>query len=390
MKHLYIIMMTAALAASCTGGSDNSLESKKKELETAQKELASLKERITALEKEISAEDPDFARQQSNAILVSIFKAEHKPFEHKVDVRGSVESRRNIAVAAQTGGEIQRVHVREGQQVSKGQVLVSLNADILRSSIAELRTSLELANSVYEKQSKLWEQKIGTELQYLQAKNNVESLQRRLATAQSQLDQTIIRAPFSGTVDQLPAREGEMASPGMPLVRVVSLEDAYIKADVSERFIGKFKAGDPVQVFFNSANQRLESTISSVSQVINPENRTFLVEVRIPAVTFMVKPNQVVVLEMRDYISEAALAVPTRLIQRDEQGQFVYIVDEQGDKPLARKVYITTGITSGTSTEVLDGLNGEELIVDQGYRDLSDGIEVIVKDSVASNGIAGK
>lgn len=377
MKNNYLIIALTVLAVACGAPSDDNqnLEAKKKDLEAARKEFASLKERIEKLEKEISEEDSTF-QQTENAILVSTFIAEKKPFEHKVEVRGAVESRKNVLISAQTIGEVERVHVREGQQVTKGQVLVSQNADVTRNSIAELKTSLELANSVYEKQSKLWEQKIGTEIQYLQAKNNKESLDRKLATAYAQLDMAIVKAPFSGTIDELPAREGEVASPGIPLVRIVSQQDMYIKADVSERFIGKFKAGDPVEIYFPTLDKKVASKVASVGQVINPENRTFVVEVALPRIDFNVKPNQVTVLELRDYVSEATLAVPTRIIQRDEDGQFIFVVDDRGERKLARKVHVVTGISYNSQTEILEGLEGSELIVDQGYRDLTEGVEV--------------
>lgn len=378
MKNILTIAIISVLAVACSKPEVLEVEAKKAELEKARSEAAKLNETIAKLEKEISALDPEFAKQNSKAILVSTFIAEKRPFEHKTEVRGAIESRKNVLIAAQTAGEIKRVHVREGQKVTKGQTLISLDAEIIQNTIAELKTALELATSVYERQAKLWEQKVGTEIQYLQAKNNKESLERKLATAYSQLDQAIVKAPFTGTVDQLPAKEGEVAVPGMPLVRLVNLDDSYIKADVSERFIGKFKAGDPVEVFFPANDQKLNSKIASVSQVINPENRTFIVEVHLPNVNFVIKPNQVVVLQLRDYVSEATLAVPTRIIQKDEGGQFVFIVDNRGGKMLARKVHITTGITFKTETEILEGLEGNEMIVDEGYRDLTEGIEVVL------------
>ncbi len=389
MKNKLYLVSFIALVAACSKPEVSNLEEKKKKLDQARQELVTLNETIASLEKEITALDPEFARQNNKAILVSTFVAEKRPFEHKTEVRGSVESRKNVLIAAQTAGEIKRVHVQEGQSVTKGQTLISLDAEIIQNTIAELKTALELATSVYERQAKLWEQKVGTEVQYLQAKNNKESLERKLATAKAQLDLAIVKAPFSGTVDQLPAKEGEVASPGMPLVRLVSLSDTYVRADVSERFIGKFKAGDQVEIYFPSTNQRLNSVISSVSQIINPENRTFIVEVKLPQVNFVVKPNQVVLLQLRDYVSEAALAVPTRIIQTDEYGQFVFVVDDRGEKKLARKIHVTTGVTSKTETEIIEGLEGNEMIVSEGYRDLTEGIEVVVagtKEGV--NGVA--
>jgi len=162
---------------------------------------------------------------------------------------------------------------------------------------------------------------------------------------------------------------------------LLTWQDTYIKADVSERFIGKFKAGDPVEVYFPAQDKKLKSRIAAVGQVINPENRTFVVEVVLPGVDFTVKPNQVTVLSLRDYVSEATLAVPTRIIQRDEDGQFIFVVDDRGERKLARKIHVVTGISYNTQTEILEGLAGSELIVDQGYRDLTEGVEVTLANS---------
>ena len=382
MKTIYLIPILLFVVASCGDnkeGNEN-IEAKKEKLTEAKTQLQELKSTIANLEKEIGALDPEFAKQNSKAILVSTFVAEKKPFEHKVEVRGSVESRRNVFLSAQTAGEIRRIHVREGQKVSAGQTLLELDADVIRKSIAELKTSLELAKTVYQKQTKLWEQKIGTEVQYLQAKNNKESLEGKLGTANAQLNLAIIKAPFSGTVDQLPAQVGEMAAPGIPLISVVSTDEMYLKADVSERFIGRFKAGDKVDVLFPLMDKKLTSSISSVGQVINIENRTFEVEVKLLKVEFVIKPNQVVVLQLRDYVNENALAVPTRLIQKDEDGQYIYAVEKRANASVARKIHVTAGISSDKETEIIAGLKGNELIVDQGFRDLTEGVEVMIAE----------
>ncbi|MEZ4946239.1 MAG: efflux RND transporter periplasmic adaptor subunit [Cyclobacteriaceae bacterium] len=384
MKTQYLFPIILLIAAACGGSEgDKNLEAKKAELDKARAELQKVKGTITELEKEISALDPEFARQNTKAILVSTFVAEKKPFEHKVEVRGSVESRRNVFLSAQTGGEIKRINVKEGQRVTQGQTLIELDADVIRRSITELKTSLELATTVFEKQSKLWEQKIGTEVQYLQAKNNKESLENKLSTMYAQLNLAMIKAPFTGTVDQLPARVGEMASPGMPLVRVVSTDEMYLKTDVSERFIGRFKAGDKVDILFPLINKTVSTVISSVGQVINEENRTFEVEAKLPNVNFVVKPNQVVILQLLDYVNEDALAVPTRLIQKDEDGQFIYIVDKRESGPVARKIHVVAGISSNKETEIAEGLQGDEQIVDRGFRELTEGVEVMIANNEA-------
>lgn len=382
MKNYILLMIAAITIVACQSG--NEVETKKKELDEAKLELLTVKEKIAILEKEISEIDPEYAKENSNAILVSTFVAKKKPFEHKVETRGAVESRRNVYLSSQTVGEIMKIHVREGQQVSQGQALIELDAEVLRKSIGELRTSLELANTVYEKQTKLWEQKIGTEVQYLQAKNNKESLESKLATMNAQLNQTVVRAPFSGTIDQLTAQLGEMASPGVPLIRIVSSQEMFLSSDVSERFIGRFKAGDKVDIYFPMIDKTIASVIASVGQVINPENRTFEVEVKLPSVDFIVKPNQVVLLRLSDYVNENAFAVPTRLIQKDELGQYIYIAEKREQGMVARKVHVTTGTTFDKETEIIDGLKGNEAIVDQGFRDLTEGVLVAVAEEAAA------
>lgn len=379
------------IVAACGGSDgDKNLEAKKEELNKARAELQEVKGTITRLEKEISELDPEFAKQNTKAILVSTFVAEKKPFEHMVEVRGSVESRRNVFLSAQTGGEIKRINVQEGQRVSQGQTLIELDADVIRKSIAELKTSLELATTVYERQAKLWDQKIGTEVQYLQAKNNKESLENKLSTTYAQLNLAMIKAPFNGTVDQLPARVGEMASPGVPLVRLVSTDEMFLKTDVSERFIGRFKSGDKVEIYFPLIDKTVATVISSVGQVINEENRTFEVEAKLPKVDFVVKPNQVVILRLLDYVNEGALAVPTRLIQKDEDGQFIYIVDQRESGPVARKIHVVAGITSEKETEITEGLQGDEQIVDRGFRELTEGVEVMISNNDAATAEVAK
>lgn len=384
MKNIFVLIVCMGLLASCGQGSD--VEEKKAELAEAKKEYKSLKEKIKTLESELEAMDSSYAKQSDKSVQVATFKPVKEPFEHRIEVRGAVASRKNVLLSAETAGSIDRVHVKEGNRVRKGQVMISIDADILRNNIAELKTSLELATTTYERQQKLWDQHIGTEMQYLQAKNNKESLERKLATTQSQLAQATVRAPFDGVVDEVMAREGEMAMPGTQLVRITSPQDTYITADVSERYIGKLSEGDEVEVFFPVQDVWLKSTINSVGQVINQENRTFALEVKIPKTDFVLKPNQVAVLEVRDYFEEKAYAVPTRIIQSDTKGKYIYEIKDAEDKQVAKKLYVKTGLSYDGQTEIVEGIAGSETLVSEGFRDLSNDVEV----AIAASRKAGK
>lgn len=389
MKKISYFLLLIALLYSCSSSESNDVAGKKKKLEQARKDLAALNRKIAELEKEISAVDPEFARQLRRAVPVSTVQVAKQPFEHKIEVRGSVESRTNVTINAQTAGEIKQVHVREGQNVMAGQLLISLDTEILRNTLAELEASLQLAKETFERQARLWQQKVGTEMQYLQAKSNKEALEHRIATTRAQIELAMVRAPFAGTVDELPARVGQVVTPGVPLVRLVGREQMYVKADVSERYIGRFKAGDKASIYFPSLDRQLSSTILSVGQIVNPENRTFTIEVMLPRTDFDVKANQVVVIELKDYVNNDAFAVPTRIIQRDEDGQFIYVLEEKDGRYFARKRYVITGVTSGNLTEITDGLRTGDQVVEQGYRDLVDGVEAEpvkpTSDSVASS-----
>jgi membrane fusion protein, multidrug efflux system len=384
MKYTYMLI-ALLIAGACSKPADD-LASKKKELDEALNEMITLKEKVSKLESEIRQIDPAFANNR-NAVLITLFPLEAKPFEHYIDVRGAIESNKNVALSSMAGGKIERVLVTEGQPVSAGQTLVIIESEILRNSINEVKTSLDLAETVYQKQEKLWQQKIGTELQYLQAKNNKEALEKKLKTLNSQLDQTIIKAPFGGAIDKVDALVGEIASPGIPLVRMVNPNDMYVKADVSEDFIGKFSAGDRVEIFLPSFNTRTASTISSVGNVINPENRTFRVELKFNS-NVGAKPNQVAVVSFRDYVNKKVISVPTKIIQRDNQGQFVFVTETKENALIARKAYVKLGLSYQGSTEVLEGLEGHESVVNEGFRELTEGAEVKIASRTSTKEVA--
>lgn len=376
MQKIILFSILSLLVIACKDEQD-----KVEELKEARRELKELQEKISRLESEIgsSGSSPDIG---GITVLVSAFKVEEEVLRHKIEVRGAVESRKNVMISAEMPGIIQRVLVKEGQDVDKGQTLMILEANIIRNNIATLKTQLELAQAVFERQKRLWEQNIGTEIQYLEAKNKKETLETQLATAYAQLDQAVIKAPFSGEIDAIPAREGELTQPGMPLIRLLNPDQMYITSDVSEKYIGRFQPGDSAEVYFPSQNKKVKSTITSVSNVINEENRTFAIEVSLPKTDFYVKPNQVVIVQLQDYKNEDAISVPTKVIRKDRDGSFVYTLEQENNNYQARKTRVSAGISFASRTEITEGLKEGDIVIEKGINDLTNGAQVkLVNDN---------
>lgn len=358
------------------GCSQSTLDEKKSELTNLRGQQKELIKQIETLEQEIKDEDPDFEKAADLTTLVSVMEVPIKDFHHKIEVRGSVESRKNIIISAELSGRINEIKVREGQRVSKGELLMVLDSESISRSIDELKTQLDLAKIVYDRQARLWQQNVGSEIQYLEAKNNKEAVEKRLASMYTELNKTKVRAPFSGSIDEIPIREGEFMMMGMPMVRMVSLAELYIKADVSERFIGKLSKGDEVEVYLPASEDRVISKITALSDVINLDNRTFKVEVDLSSIDQELRPNMVVVLQLTDYRNENATVIPTKIIQNDDVGPFVYKVIDNGSGMQAEKFHIETGASYRSMTEVFKGLTKGEQVIDQGFRELSDGMAI--------------
>ena len=370
------LILFALIIFSCE--QTDEIETKKGELTEAKEQLFTLKSKISKLERELV--ELGVVEVNTHLTLVSTITIDKKPFYHQVDIRGAVQSRNNVLISAETPAAVQNILVSEGQQVRKGQLLITQDGEVLGRTIKELESSLELATTMHERQKKLWEQNIGTEVQYLEMKNRKESLELKLATTRSQLNKTRIKAPFNGVVDMIDVRVGEMAQPGMPIIRLVSMSNMYIKADVSESFIGKFRRGQEVKVHFPSTDYTIHSKISSIGQVINPNNRTFEIEIIIPANGAKVKPNMITVLTLADYVNENAMVVPTNIIQSDRMGKYAFVVEEIEGNSVVRRVDIEPGITYGIETEIKQGLSGGETLVLKGGIGLTEGGIVEVKN----------
>jgi membrane fusion protein (multidrug efflux system) len=359
------------------------LAAKKEELKEKKVELQKMESSIKELEKEISVLDPEFGKKNRKATLITTTSVENKNFEHFIEVSGAVKSRKNILISAENMGNIQSIPVKEGYEVSKGQLILSMDTELYQRTLEQLKTEYDLATTMFEKQSNLWDQNIGTEVQYLEAKNRKESLENQLANVRTQISKSQVRAPFAGTVEEVFVKIGEMAQPGSPLVRIVNHRDMYVKADLSETYIGNFEKGDAVIISFPSIDQTIESKISSVGQVIDEKNRTFSVEALLPQTKFTMKPNLIAVIKIRDFHQDNAVVIPSKLIQKDNLGDFVFhYAEKHSDEYVAKKVQIDRGTTYKNKTMVTNGLNGTESLIDEGFRDVAEGTKVKVVENV--------
>ncbi len=383
--NLFFCLACLLLASACGNGSGDELAEKKATLEEKRKQLEQLNADIIVLEKEILALDPNFATQNIKKTLVTTLPVKSSDFTSYLEVQGTVESDNNVILSAETNGIVRNLLVKEGQFVGQGQLLVSQSSEVLQSSIAEVEKSLELAEVVFKRQSNLWEQRIGTELQYLEAKNNKERLERQLQTLRSQVGMANITAPFSGVVDEIFIRQGQNAGPGTQVLRLVNTQQVNVVAEVSETYLGKVKVGDLVKVDFPSLDKSQEAPISLIGQTINPENRTFRIEIQLTNPERTLKPDLLATVRIQEAKQADAIVIPTNLIQKDKAGEFVFVLDQEGKKQIARKVRVQRGDTYDNQTVILEGLQGDELLIDRGSREVADGSNVELSKQSSQN-----
>jgi membrane fusion protein (multidrug efflux system) len=312
---------------------------------------------------------------------VSVMNAKPESFKSYLEVQGRVDFDQNATVGSRAAGSLTSIRVQRGDRVSKGQTLATIDASILDANAAELRTRMDLARTVYEKQKSLWDQQIGTEIQYLQAKNNYQALQRNLATLNQQRALYNVVAPFSGTVDEVLPKLGEITAPGAPVVRLTSGTGGKILADVSEAYGNSIKAGDNAVVTIpDLGDAELPATVRVVSRSINATSRTFTVELRLKgAKAADLRPNMVATVRIQNYAAASATVIPVDIVQHDEENSYVYVVAQEAGKAVAKKRIIKTGNTYNGKVEVTSGLTGEDKIISGGYQNLNEGQKVAVQ-----------
>lgn len=372
MKKLILLSLVGILIAGC--GS----ESPSDKLEKLQAERDRIEAQIEQVKQQINAQNGDISSEDLTPVTIE--KITPRSFEHIINVQGTVESDNNILIPAQYSGVVKKIHVTEGQSVKEGQLLAELDGAILENTLAELEVNLELAKTVFERQSRLWEKEIGSEVQYLQARTNMEALEKRLAATREQYKLTKITSPIDGNVDEIMLKQGEAVAAGFPTIRVVRLSELKIAAQLSEEYIGQVKSGQPVTVRLPVLNKEFDSTISTVSQVIDPQNRTFLIEVLLPAQDEAIQPNSLAVLSIANYRTSDALTVPVDVLQRTEDKQFLFTAQansgSQNPSWTVSKVWVETGYRANNQVEILDGLESGDHIVVRGFQDLADGESV--------------
>lgn len=354
LNHTSVIAFATLLLASACGGSKD------------EKATAATPESNTPA---VTASAP--AAQK--ALPVGVTKVTPQTFNSYIEVQGRVDFDQNATVPSTAAGTLTSIRVQRGDRVGRGQVLATIDAAILDAAIAELRTRMELTQTVYDKQKRLWDQKIGTEIQYLTAKNNLDALKNTLATQQRQRALYTVKAPFAGTVDDVFPKLGEAAAPGTPIARLVSGTGAKVLADVSEAYASKLNAGDKALVKIDglAGNEEVPATVRTVGRVINTSSRTFTVELRLndQQLARHLRPNMVAVVRVQDYTKKAAVTVPVDVVRHDEKDAFVFVAD--GGK--ATKRIVKTGASYGGQTEIVSGLNPGDDVITGGYQNLSEG-----------------
>jgi membrane fusion protein, multidrug efflux system len=309
----------------------------------------------------------------NNPVAVNVNTVVPKEFKHYIEVQGKIDGEENVSVSAQTMGVIKAIYVKAGQTVKKGQVLADIDADVLYQSLAEVQQQLQFATDLYNKQKSLWDKKIGSEVQYLTAKNNKESMEKRSNTLKDQIDMYKIKSPINGTVEDLPIKIGQNIAPGLTAVRVINFSSVKAIAEVAEAFSSKIKMNDDVKIFFPDLNKEISSKISFTSKFINPVNRTFVVESKFVPEGDNVSANMIAIVKINDYVKESAIVIPVNIIQNSMGSKYVFVVKQENNKKVARKQDIQPGLTYNGLVEVLSGLNSGDQIITIGYQDLKEG-----------------
>jgi RND family efflux transporter MFP subunit len=390
MKKLAVLLSIPLLLLSCGSNEEGKsveeiienedlaeIRAKKSELSQQQSDLT---QKLDKLDQAIDRLD-----KTRRLDLVEIQQISDTLFKHYAEVQGDVATDENIVIYSEFSGILQDLRVEEGQQVNKGQVLAKIDDGGLSSELAQLETQATLAKTTFERQKRLWEQNIGSEMQYLEAKTNYESMQNSVKRLQSQLDKTIVRAPFSGIIDEVLTEQGEVVSPGQSqLFRLVSLKNMYVEAAVPENYLNTVGKGTEVIVEISSLDREFEGEIRRVGNTINPNNRSFNIQVAVPNENGMIKPNQIATIRLNDYTAENAIIIPESALLKNSKGESVVFTlqEKEGEENIgtAKRKIVETGYSYNNKVEITKGLETGETLIVEGAKNLRDGQEVKIRN----------
>lgn len=365
-KNSILMLALAILMTACGGGSD-----KKAELEKLKKQKADLEIKIAALQEEVLKTDTTIKEKVLDVVAVPVTL---QPFKTYIEIQGRVDADENVFVSSEMPGTISKINVKIGDQVSKGTVLAETDSRAMQQQIVDLNTSLDLAKQVYEKTKSLWDQKIGTEIQFLQSKTNKESLENKIITMQEQIRMGKIISPINGTVDNVNIKLGQSVAPGMQAISVINFSTLKVKAEIAETYASRVKTGNEVVVLFPDTKDTIVSTIAYASRGINALSRTFAVEVHLDNKKEY-HPNMVTKLKINDYVSpNPEVTVPVKYIQKGAEESFV-LVAENG---IAVKKVIKINHEYSGMAEVVSGLKEGDQIITEGYDQINDGDKIVV------------
>ena len=342
------------------------------DLKTQKKELVNQLNNISIKLKSVESAISDLDTLK-RLVTVTSFKAEEKNFNHYIEVQGVVKADKTIELRSEMGGTITAILIKQGQKVNKGQVLATLESSVIDNSVLQLKTQLDLATTTYERQARLWEQKIGSEIQFLQIKSQKEGLENSLRSLRAQARKMKITAPFSGTIDQVFAKTGELISPQVPFLRLVNLDNVYIESEITETYLKSISKGTKALLSFSSIDTSIEASITQVGNFINPSNRSFKTRIDIKNINNELKANLLADIKINDF-NASGIVIPSKVIQKDRNGKtFVYTLESKEANYKVVKTFIKDANSYNNYSYVTEGLNIKSTLIDKGARLVKDG-----------------
>ncbi len=371
MKNVIALLSLILFFTACKPEYPEDLAGKKSLLKEKKDALRLLETDITKLKDEIATLDTTKVNKQRR--LVTLQKLEKKTFKRFADIQATVQSNDAVMASSETGGRIIQMTAVEGRSVNKGQLIAKVDMQTVDKQIAELEKGLELAADVFERQKRLWDQNIGSEIQFLKAKNDKERIEKSLESVRFQLTKANVYAPISGVIDQVFLKSGEMSGPGQPIVQIMDVRRVKVVASLPENYLGVIKRGDMVTINFPAIGEERKGKVSLIGRSINPGNRTFDVEVEMNNKGNVLKPNLLALMKINDYTLENAVTLPLEVILQEVSGKnYVYVKATGADGLVAKKVYVETGESFEGEIVISEGLDGTEEIVADGARSLTD------------------